>query len=185
MKIHRVGNGGGGPPGDDPNANDNTSEHESCPSAVYKPSPSPSPAPPIVEEASTTTSRIELPVHTLNEKSLIRLQMFSPQVEEFSIHTPAMSTIDPAFNAEKMFLAQQEFLREEADAERIRLTQQELLLEQERNMVGANQERLRVVANQVRKQSEIKALSAAMAEQVIKEEEFKADVGYRAAEYDS
>ena len=130
IKIHRVGNGGGGPPDDDPDGNDISSEHESYPSTVYKPSPSPSPAPPIVEEESTTTSRIELPVNTLNEESLIRLQLFPPQAEEFSIHTPAMSSIDPAVNAEKMLLAQQEFLREEADAERIRLMQQELRLEQ-------------------------------------------------------
>ena len=76
MKIHRVGNGGGGPLGDDPNGIDNTSEHEPCPPTVYKPSPLPSPASPLVEEASTTTSRIELPVDTLNEESLIRLQYF-------------------------------------------------------------------------------------------------------------
>ena len=100
-----------------------------------------------------------------------------------------MSSVDPAFNAEKMLLAQQEFLREEADAERLRLMQQGLLLErkiedlrQERNMVGANQERLKVVASKVQKQSEFNALSAAMAEQRIKEEESKADAEYRAAE---
>ena len=139
MKNHRVGNGGGGPPNDDPNGNDITSEHESRPSTVYKPSPSPSPAHPIVEEASTTTSRIELPVNTLSEESLIRLQLFPPRVEEFDIRTPAMSrSVDPALSAEKMFLAQQEFLREEADAERIRFMQQELLIEQERYVVGAN-----------------------------------------------
>ena len=62
MKVHRVGNGGGGPPGDNPDGGDVSSEHESYPSTVHKPSPSPSPAPPIVEEASTTTSRVELPV---------------------------------------------------------------------------------------------------------------------------
>ena len=100
-----------------------------------------------------------------------------------------MSSVDPAFNAEKMLLAHQEFLREEADAERLRPMQQERLLErkkedlqQERNMVGANQERLRVVASKVQKQSEFNALNAAMAEQRIKEEEFKADAEYRAAE---
>ena len=150
MKIHEVGNGGGGPPDDNPDGEDISSEHESYPSKVYKPSPSPSPAPPIVEEAGTTTSRIELLVSTLNEGSLIRLQLFPPQVEEFNIHIPAMGSVDPAFNAEKMLPAQQEFIREEADAERTRLMQQELLLErkkedllQERNMVGTNQERLR------------------------------------------
>ena len=188
MKVRRVGNGGGGPPEDNPDGEDISSEHESYPSAVYKPSPSPSPAPPIVEEASTTTSRIELPVSTLNEESLIRLQLFPP-LEEFSIHTPAMSNIDPAFNAEKMLLAKQELLREEADAERIRFMQQELLLErkmedllQEKNIVGANQERLRVVASKVQKQSEFNALGVAMAGQRIKEEESKADAEYRAAE---
>ena len=58
MKVHRVGNGGGGPPDDDPDWKDISSEHEPYPSTVYKPSPSPFPAPPVVEEASTTTSRI-------------------------------------------------------------------------------------------------------------------------------
>ena len=195
MMVHRIGNGGG-----DINGGYNPmitltqteeicSEHESYPSTVHKPSPSPSPAPPVVEEASTTTSRVELPVGALNDESLIRLELFPPQVEEFSIHTPAMSSVDPAFNAEKMLLAQQEFLREEADAERLRLMQQELLLErkkedllQEKNMVGANQEILRVVANKVQKQSEFNAVSATMAEQRIKEEESKADAEYHAAE---
>ena len=69
-----------------PVGGDTSSEHESYPSTVHKPSPSPSPAPRIVEEASTSTSRVELPVSALNEESLIRLQLFPPQVEEFSIH---------------------------------------------------------------------------------------------------
>ena len=43
-----------------------------------------------------------------------------------------MSSVDPAFNAEKMLLAQQEFLREEADAERLRLMQQGLLSERKK-----------------------------------------------------
>ena len=175
-KMHRVGNGGGEPPDGDPNPDgrDVGSEHESYPSTVHKPSPAPSPAPPIVEEESTTTSQVELPVGTLNAESLIRLQLFPPQVEEFNIYIPAEPQADTALNAEKALLAQQEFLREEADAERIRFMQQEFLLErgkeglrQERNNVGADQERLRVVANKVQKQSEINALSAAMAEQRI------------------
>ena len=182
MKIHRVGNGGGGPPDDDPDGGDVSSEHESYPSTVYKPSPSPFPAPSIVEEASTTTSRIELPVNTLSEESLIRLQLFPPQNEKFSIYTPARSSVDPVFNAEKMLFAQQELLQEEADAERIRLMQRELVLDQERNKIGADQERLRVVASKVQEQSEFNALSVAMAVQRIKEEESKADVAYRAAE---
>ena len=78
LKIHRAGNGGGGPPGDGPNGNDVNQEEDSCPSTVYKPSPSASPAAPIIEEAGTTTSRVELPVSTLNEESLRRLQMFNP-----------------------------------------------------------------------------------------------------------
>ena len=65
------------------------------------------------------TRPIELPVNTLNAESLIRLQLFLPQAEEFNIHTPAETQADTAFTAEQ--LAQQEFLREEADAERLRL----------------------------------------------------------------
>ena len=79
MKKHKAGNGGGGPPDDGPNGNDVSQEHDSCPSTVCKPSPSASPAAPIMEEASTTTSRVELPVSTLNEESLIRLQLFPPK----------------------------------------------------------------------------------------------------------
>ena len=93
-----------------------------------------------------------------------------------------MSSIDSVHNAEKMLLAQQEFLREEADAERIRLMKQELVLDQERNKIGADQERLRIVAGRVQKQSEIIALNIAMAEQRVRDEEFKADTEYRAAE---
>ena len=55
----------------------------------------------VVEEASETTSRIELPVNTLSEESLIRHQLFPPQAEEFSMYTPAVSSVDPALNAEK------------------------------------------------------------------------------------
>ena len=80
MKVRRVGNGGGGPFDDNPDGEDMSSEHESYPSTVQMPFPSPSPATPIVEEASTTTSRVELPVSTLNEESLIRLQLFPPRV---------------------------------------------------------------------------------------------------------
>ena len=134
-KIHRIGNGGGEPPNGDPNPDggDVGSEHESYPSTAYKPSPAPSPASPIIaEEEIVPTRPIELPVNTINAESLIRLQLFPPQAEEFNIHTPAETQADTAFNAEKMLLAQQEFLREEADAERLRLKQQEFLLEREK-----------------------------------------------------
>ena len=130
-KIHRVGNGGGEPPNGDPNPDggDVGSEHESYPSTAYKPSPAPSPASPIIaEEEIMTTRQVELSVNTLNAESLIRLQLFPPQAEEFNIHTPAETQADTALNAEKMLLAQQEVLREEADAERLRLKQQEFLL---------------------------------------------------------
>ena len=124
LKIHKVANGSGGPPDDDPNGHDEDPENDSCPSTVYKPSPSPSPSAPIVEEASTTTSRIELPVNanTLSEESLRRLQLFPQQTEEFSIATPVQSEMD------KMRLAQQEFLQAEAGAERVRLANEELRL---------------------------------------------------------
>ena len=93
LKIHMAANGSGGPPDDGPNGHDEDPEEDSCPSTVYKPSPSPSPSAPIVEESSTTTSRIELPVNanTLNEESLRRLQLFLQQTEEFSIATPVQS----------------------------------------------------------------------------------------------
>ena len=48
-------------------------------------------------------------------------------------------------------------------------------------MVGVSQGRLRVVASKVQEQSEYNALSAAVAGQRVKEEEFKADAEYRAA----
>ena len=69
MKVHRIGNGGGGPPdgNPDPDGGDISSEHGSSPSTAHKPSPSPSPAPPVVEEESTTTSRVELPVSPLTQ----------------------------------------------------------------------------------------------------------------------
>ena len=49
-------------------------------------------------------------------------------------------------------------------------------------MVGASQERLRVVASNLQKQSELNALSVAMAEQRIKDDGSKADAEYRASE---
>ena len=176
LKMYKAANGSGGPPDDGPNGNDGDPEEDSCPSTVYKPSPSPSPTAPIVEEASTTTSRIELPTSTLNGESLRRLQLFLQQAEEFSIFTPVQS------EAEKMVLAQQEFLQAEADAERSRLMDRELELNQARQKVGADQERLMTIASKVQKQSEIDALNIAMAQQRIQDEEFKADVEYRAAE---
>ena len=113
LKMHKAANGSGGPPDDGPNGNDDEPEEDSCPSTVYKPSPSPSPSAPIVEEASTTTSRIELPINTLNEESLRRPHLFPQQAEEFNIFTPVQSEV------EKMVLAQQEFFR-------LRLMQREL-----------------------------------------------------------
>ena len=121
-----------------------------------------------MEEASTTTSRIELPVSTLGEESLIRLQLFPHQTQEFSIHTPVVGSVDSAQHTENMLLAQQEFLREEADAERMRSNKQELILDQERNDIGADQERLRIVAGRIQKQSDINAMHIAMAQQRIK-----------------
>ena len=103
LKMYKAANGSGGPPDDGPSGNGDDPGEESCPSTVYKPSPSPSPTAPIVEEASTTTSRIELPTCILNEESLRRLQLFPPQTEEFSIFIPVQS------EAEKIVLAQQEF----------------------------------------------------------------------------
>ena len=89
MKIHKAGKGGGGPPDDGPNGDVVSQENDSCPSTVYKPSPSASPAAPIIEEASTTTSRVELPVSTLNEESLIRLQLFLPQTQSLVSTLPS------------------------------------------------------------------------------------------------
>ena len=180
LKMHKPGNGGGGPPDDGPNGNGDNQEADLCPSAVFTPSPSASPAAPI-EEASTTTSRIELPVSNLNEESLRRLQLFPHRAEGFSIHIPIPSNVDSVHNAEKMISAQQEFLQAGADSERIRLLSQELALNQERNKVGVDQERLRTIARNVQKQSETNALHLAMAGQRIKEEGFKADTEYRAA----
>ena len=78
---------------------------------------------------------------TLNAGSLMRLQLFPPQAEEFDIHTPAETQADTAFSAEKTLLAQQEFLREG-----LRLKQQEFLLEQEK--AGLRQERDNIGADQ-------------------------------------
>ena len=58
----------------------------------------------------------------------------------------------------------------------------ELKLNQARQKVGADQERLMTIASEVQKQSEIDALNIAMAQQRIQDEEFKADTQYRAAE---
>ena len=93
-----------------------------------------------------------------------------------------MSSVDSAQHTEKMLFAQQESLREGADAERMRLNRQELVLDQERNDSGADQVRLRIVAGKIQKQSEVNALHIAMAEQRIKDEEHKADTEHRAAE---
>ena len=161
LKIHKS-KGSGGPPEGDPNGDDEEPGDDSCPSTEYKPSPSPSA--PIVEEASTTTSRIELPIdnNDLNAESLRRLQLFPPKAEEFNIATPVVSELS------KERIAQQEFLQAEADAERIRLANQEL--------------RLKTIAKGVQKKSEIDALNIAMAEHRLQEGELWVDAEYRAAE---
>ena len=64
----------------------------------------------------------------------------------------------------------------------MRLNKQELVLDQERSNIGADQERLMIVAGKVQKQSEINALHIAMAEQRVKDGEHKADTEFRAAE---
>ena len=81
-----------------------------------------------------------------------------------------------------MVSAQQEFLQAEAVAERIRLMNQELKLNQERQEIGADQERLNTIASKVQKQSDIDALNNAMAQQRKQDEEFMANTQYRAAE---
>ena len=103
-KIHRIGNGGGEPPNGDPNPDggDVGSEHESYPSTAYKPSPAHPASPIVTEEEIMPPRQIELPVSALNAESLIRLQLFLPQAEEFNIHTPAEAQADTAFTAEKM-----------------------------------------------------------------------------------
>ena len=157
LKIHKSARGSGGPPEDDPNGNDEEPEDDSCPTTEYKPSPSPSA--PIIEEASTTTSRIELPI---DNNELRRLHLFPPKVEEFNIATPVVSELS------KERIAQQEFLQAEADAERIRLANQEL--------------RLKTIAEGVQKKSEIDAINIAMAEHRLQEGELWVDGEYRAAE---
>ena len=149
--------GGDGPPEGDPNGDDEGPEDDSCPTTEYKPSPSPSA--PIIEEASTTTSRIELPI---DNNELRRLHLFPPKVEEFNIATPVVSELS------KERIAQQEFLQAEADAERIRLANQEL--------------RLKTIAKGVQKKSEIDAINIAMAEHRLQEGELWVDAEYRAAE---
>ena len=197
MKMHKTlvqitGNGGWEPqgdpnPGPDPSDEGEEDRTDSCPSTVHKPSPKPDPASPIIDEEEVMpTTQVELPV--LSAEALERHQSLTPETEEFRIHTPVVSHIDAANNAEKIYLAQQEFLREEAAAERYRLQQQETLLAQEtenvrrerENIVG-DQERLMAVANKVQKQSEFNAMNNAMAEQRIKDEELKVDAEYRSA----
>ena len=88
--------------------------------------------------------------------------MFPPRLEEFNIATPVVSEIN------KERLAQQEFLQAEADAERIRLANEEL--------------KLIMIAKGVQKKSEIDALYIAMAEHRLQEGELWVDAEYRAAE---
>ena len=88
--------------------------------------------------------------------------MFPQQTEEFSIATPVQSEVN------KIVLAQQEVLQAEADAERVRLANEEL--------------RLKTIAKSIQKKSEIDALHIAVAEHRFQEEEFRADTEYRAAE---
>ena len=88
--------------------------------------------------------------------------MFPQQTEEFSIAAPIQSEVD------KMVLSQQEFLQAEADAERVRLANEELIL--------------KTIAKNIQRKSEIDALHVAVAEHRFQEEEFWADTEYRAAE---
>ena len=164
-RVQIIGNGGWKPP-DDPNPGpdqqdegDDEDNTDSCPSTVHKPSPKPDPASPIIGvEEVMPTPQVELPI--LSAEALARHQLLPPEAEEFRIHTPAASLVEPAHDAEKIYLAQQEFLREEAAAERHRRQQQEILLAQEaervrreRESVVGDQERLMAVANKVEKQS--------------------------------
>ena len=159
LKIHKS-KGGDGPPEGDPNGDDEGPEDDSCPTTEYKPSPSPSPSAPIVEEASTTTSRIELPIDNNDPR---RIQLFPPKAEEFNIATPVVCELS------NERIAQQEFLLQaEADAERIRLASQEL--------------RLKTIAKGVQNESEINALNMAMAEHRLQEGEMWVNEEHRAAE---
>ena len=88
--------------------------------------------------------------------------MFPPKAEEFNIATPVVSELS------KERIAQQEFLQAGADAERIRLANQEL--------------RLKTIAKGVQKKSEIDAINIAMAEHRLQEGELWVDAEFRAAE---
>ena len=130
------------------------------------------------------TTPVELPI--LNAEALARHQLPPPETEEFRIHTPAASYVEPAQDAEKIYLAQQESLREQAAAENYRLQQQEILLAQEaerirreKEGVVGDQERLMAMANKVQKQSEFNAMNNAMAEERIKDEERTVDAEFR------
>ena len=190
--VQITGNGGWEPqgdpnPGPDPSDEGEEDRSDSYPSTVHKPSPKPDPASPAIGvEETMPTIPVELPI--LSAEALARHQMLPPEAEEYNIHTPAVSYVESAQDAEKMYLARQEFLREEAAAERNRLQQQEILLAQEaervrreRETVIGDQERLRAVANEVEKQSELQARNNAMAEQRIKDEEQQVDAKYRSA----
>ena len=118
--VQITGNGGWEPqgdpnPGPDPSDEGDEDRSDSYPSTVHQPSPKPDPALPIigVEEVMPTT-QVELPI--LSAEALARHQLLPPEAEEFNIHTPAVSYVESAHDAEKIYLAQQEFLREEAAA---------------------------------------------------------------------
>ena len=191
-RVQIVGNGGWEPPNDpdhDPDHNDEDDEDgtDSCPSTVHKPSPRQDPASPIIgAEEVMPTIPVELPI--LNAEALARHQLLPPETEEFRIHTPAASYIEPAPDAEKIYLAQQESLREQVAAEKYKLQQQEILLAQEaerihreKESVVGDQERLIAMADKVQKQSEFNAMNNAMAEQRIKDEERTVDAEFRTA----
>ena len=190
--VQITGNGGWEPqgdpnPGPDPSDEGEEDISDSYPSTVHKPSPKPDPASPAIGvEETMPTIPVELPI--LSAEALARHQRQPPEAEEYNIHTPAVSYVESAQDAEKMYLARQEFLREEAAAERNRLQQQEILLAQEtervrreRETVIGDQERLRAVANEVEEQSKLQARNNAMAEQRIKDEEQQVDAKYRSA----
>ena len=128
-----------------------------------------------------------LPKIALDKESLKRHQMFTPAPEEYAISTPVSVLSSTAMAAERLKLAQQELLREEATMEKMGIKHQEYLLDeatrrllQERQNVTDDQ-RLMSVANKVQKQLEHKALTTAMAEHRLRDEELEADVLFRTA----
>jgi len=173
-KVNKTKTGDGDPPGGDPEPDNDTAEYISSglPSIQDSFNLEQEVASPLIKEEIRPIEPPVLPNIRLNLESLKRHQIPTPEAERYEIHTLALSQQQASLAAEKEGLKQQEMLIEQAAYELI----------EEHNHIGDSKNALREASSKVQPRHGFNALTMALAEQRLKEQEINANETYEKAE---